>query len=70
MLGAPSHDPSRRTGLLVATAWLERGPERRLRVRIVQKMDAEATEEDVTAAGTIDEACAIFRAWLEKVSAG
>lgn len=52
-------------GVLVLRAWIESNHSDGLRVRILKLTDAESgAEPEQVAAATIEEACAIVRAWL------
>jgi hypothetical protein len=55
-----------RSGFLVVRAWLERSRQDGLRVRVIPMI--EGVPRPVVSAGTVDDACAIVRHWLEELT--
>ncbi len=51
-------------GLMILRAWVEPGLENGLRVRIIQASHGTAGAPVVRAAASIDDVCAVVRAWL------
>jgi hypothetical protein len=53
-----------RAGVMVLRAWVEPGCEDRLRVRIIQLAQGEVAGPIARACTSIDDVCAVIRAWL------
>jgi hypothetical protein len=53
-----------RAGVMIVRAWVEPGHEDRLRVRIIQLAQGEVPGPVAQACTSIDEVCAVIRAWL------
>jgi hypothetical protein len=62
-------DPER-TGLMILRAWREPDHANRLRVYIIQQGESAAAGAVVQACSSIDEACAVVRAWLVALEEG
>ena len=58
---------SRAAGVLLVRAWIEGGPEPRLRARITRTRDLTSTEQTVTTTATLDEICQTVKVWLEEL---
>jgi hypothetical protein len=52
-----------RAGVLVVRVWLEAGS-RQPRARVVAKLDVDDGREMTYAASSVDEICAVIRAWM------
>jgi hypothetical protein len=67
MLSASRHSEPGRAGVLILRVWLEgSGADRRLRVRMVGRLDLDREAQDTASASTIDETLAYVRDWLER----
>jgi hypothetical protein len=58
-----------RTGVLVLRAWVE-GGDAGLRVRVIQSTEGAAAEPASSVSATVDDVCALVRAWLEDLVHG
>lgn len=58
-----------RTGVIILRAWTEPDHANRLRVRII-RLGQDDRAGAVQACGSVDEACAVIRAWLVALEEG
>jgi hypothetical protein len=56
-----------RARIMILRAWVEAGAHQRLRVRVTQVTHEHSGEPMFSAAATIDDVCALVRAWLEEL---
>jgi len=51
-------------GFLIIRAWIEAGPPRMLKIRIVTAEDPRAPAQVLGVTGDVEQACALIREWL------
>jgi hypothetical protein len=60
---------SRRTGVLVVSAWTEDRTDAALRARLTRSTDVRSPQLVVTSATGVEAICNVVRSWLEELTA-